>query len=450
MTTDSVSATPNLFDAVDSGVTTSPEALASQTKTEPSAQPPSTPTNEGGVTPKPGPDDIPYFIDPKADLIIGATGSGKTINIGKVADYVLLKYGKLTRMCSTDPSGSGPLKGMVKAGKIEFWPVHLRKNKIEAMYKSTLGYWPLRPDDPESPLIPPDAGTWEVYGFGAFEGLTSYGDTILDDLKDKKASLSQDPSYTWSEGDFSTTGANQAYFGMLQDTLKLWVVNTHLLRYEKVLWTALEARGKDKDGNVIKGPMIAGVKATGKAGQWFVNLVHMDIIPGETRIDPVTKQELVDLKHILFLKAHIDPLDRIPFPTKIRAPLRYAKDVPHYLPDGDLSKMYKLLDDMYDREMAEGVSELSEMTALKEKLVERAAKARLLEAERAEKRAKASGLFKPMVSVPVLPPTSRPVVPTTGPVISGPVTVGVTAGTVPAPPKPAGIPTIQNVRVPRK
>lgn len=399
-----------------------------------------------GPTPPPSPEDVPYFIDTKADLVVGATGSGKTINIGIVADYVLLKYGKLARVCSTDPSGSGPLKGKVKAGKIEFWPVHAWKNKIDAMYKSTLGYWPLRVDDPESPIVPPDAGTWEVYGFGAFEGLTSYGDTVLDDLRDKKASLSQDPSYTWRQGDFETSGANQAYYGMMQDTLKLWVVNTHLLRYERVLWTALESRGKDRDGNVVKGPLIGGKQATGKAGQWFLNFVHMDIIPGEVKVDPVTKQELIETKHVLFLKTHIDPLDRIPFPTKIRAPLKYIKDVPDYIPDGNMATMYILLDEMYARETAEGIKELDSIKGLKERLLERAGKAKLAEAAAAEKRAKAGGLLKSMVSVPAHPPVSRPLVPAQ---VATPSVVGslpVAPAPAATPRVPAGLPTIQNVR----
>lgn len=396
-----------------------------------------------GPTPPPSPEDVPYFIEPKADLIVGATGSGKTINIGRVADYVLLKYGKLTRMCSTDPSGVGPLVGEVKAGKVEFWAVHAWPNKIEAMYKSTKGYWPLRADDPESPLVPPDAGTWEVYGFGAYEGLTSYGDTILDHLRDKKASLSQDVSYSWREGEFETSGGNQSYYGMMQDTLKLWVVNTHLLKYQKILWTALESKGKDKDGNVVYGPLIGGKQATGRAGQWFVNFVHMDIIPGASRQDPVTKQTIVDTQHVLFLKTHIDPLNLVPFPSKIRAPIKYAKDVPDYIPDGNIATMYELLDEMYAKQMAEGIKELDSIKGLKERLLERAGKAKLAEAAAAEKRAKASGLLKSMVSVPgpVPSPVAKPV---------GPLPIAPTSPVPVGPRVPVGLPTIQNVRVPKK
>jgi hypothetical protein len=446
---------PSLFDAIDG----QKEAAVIQAAVD---------TGGSGGTPdvasqRLGEQDVPQqpsFIEPKADLIIGATGSGKTENIGAVADYIFLKYGKLTRLASTDPSGPGPLAGKVKAGKIDFWAPHAWPRPIEAMFKSTKGYWPLRADDPESPLVPPDAGTYEVYGFGAYEGLTSYGDTVLDDLKKNNVSLSQDPSYKWDQGDFHVSGGNMSYYGMMQDTLKLWVVNTHLLRYEKVLWTALEAKGKDQFGNVIAGPMIGGKQATGKAGQWFVNYVHIDLVQGKETLDVKSGQKLFEVNHILFLKAHLDPLSMVPFPCKIRAPKAFAKEVPAYLESGDLAEAYKLLDALYEKQMVQATAEMDEVKGLRERLMERAGKAKIAEAVAMEKRAKAANLLKPMVSVPALPTSPIGAATTVAGKPAG--SAGLPAGSAPAPAKqaampagmskvptatvPLGIPSIQNVR----
>src|SRR2546430_3376547 len=87
---------------------------------------------------------VPVYIEPKADLVVGDTGSGKTTNIGEVSDYVLKKYGKLTRMVGADKGGFGPLTGMVKSGQISYWAVNAWKNPIAAMHKAVRGYWPLR------------------------------------------------------------------------------------------------------------------------------------------------------------------------------------------------------------------------------------------------------------------------------------------------------------------
>src|SRR5437899_6890085 len=145
------STTPSLFDTVDSP--SKVEEIAGQSEGASIQVEAASPSVGAHVTSGPSEQPQPSFIEPKADLIIGSTGSGKTINIGEVAKYILLKYGKLTRMASTDPSGAGPLNGEVKAGKIEFWPVHAWPRPIEAMYKSTKGYWPLDVNDPTSPLV---------------------------------------------------------------------------------------------------------------------------------------------------------------------------------------------------------------------------------------------------------------------------------------------------------
>lgn len=435
----------NLFDAVDS--TPSPEAIASNVVEQ--ANEASKDAKEAVITsainelehPQPS------FIEPKADLIVGATGSGKTINIGEVAKYVLLKYHKLTRLASTDPSGPGPLDGDVKAGKIEFWAPQAWPKPIEAMWKSTKGYWPLRADDPESPLVPPDAGTFEVYGFGAFEGLTSYGDSILDDLKKNNVTLSQDPSYKWNQGEFTTAGGNQSYYGMMQDTLKLWVVNTHLLGYEKVLWTALESKGKDQFGNTVAGPMIGGKQATGKAGQWFVNFVHTDIVNGKETLDPKTNQKMIEVNYFLFLKPHVDPLTLIPFPTKVRVPKEFAKEVPFYIENGSLADAYVLLDKLHDKQMKQAIAEMDSIAGLRDRLLEKAIAARLKEKEAADKRAKAANLLKPMVTVPAMAAPA-----TSGLIGAGPVAPKVAGPVSPAPVapagplKPLGVPVIQNVR----
>lgn len=397
---------------------------------------------------------VPYFIEPKADLIVGDTGSGKTTNIGEISDYVLAKYGKLTRMVGADKGGFGPLTGLVKSGQIEYWAVNAWKNPIAAMHYAVRGHWPLRLDDPESPLVPPDAGTWEVYGFGAIEGLTSFGDAIIQELKDKKASLSQDPSYTWATGGVEFSGGNQSYYGFMQDQLGDWVGKSHLLGYEKILWTSLESKGQDESGGWVYGPMIGGKKAAKKAGNWFCNYFHMDVVPA---VDGTAK-------HVLFLRTHIDPLTKIPFPCKVRAPKAYAKEVPDKLESGSIADAYKLLDSLYERQAKESEGKMSEISGLRDRLLENAVKARKAEAEAADKRAKAAGLLKPMV--PAMPTgamvksktpagavstgTGTASLPVAPPVAIAPKVAGAPVPAVSSSPSsPLQVPTIQNVRKPK-
>jgi len=344
-----------------------------------------------------------FYIEPKADLIYGASGTGKTQNIEDASNYVLEKYGKLTRMVSADGGGAGPAKGLVDSRQIEFWGIRAWKNPVAALYKAVRGYWPLRLDDPESPLVPPNAGTWEIYGLGAYEGLTSFGDLILQTLKDKKASLSQDPSYTWREGDVDFSGGNMSYYGFMQDQLQSFVGISHILGYEKILWTAQESKGDDLTGSKVYGPMISGKKATGKAANWFLNVFHMDLIQGPSKKDEKTGELIAEAVHVLYLKTHIDPASFIPFPCKTRAPKQYGGDIPIYLPSGSVAEAYRLLDKLYEKQKAESESRMDKIAGLRDRLLENAARARKAEAEAAEKRAKALGLLKTNVAVPAIP-----------------------------------------------
>ena len=390
--------------------------------------------------------DTPFFIEPKADLIWGAGGTGKTENVGEVCRYVFKKYGKLTRVVSADGGGIGPNNGLAKAGMLEFWALNAWKNPIANLERAVKGYWPLRLDDPESPVVPPDAGTFEVYGFGGFEGLTSFGDMILDNLSGTQASLSQDPSYIFEQDGIKFAGENQSYYGFMQKELQRKVALSHLLKYEKVLWTAQESKGEEKGGGIVYGPMIGGKKATAKAAGWFLNVFHMDVIQkGEITVDPVTKQKIMDVMHILFVKTHIDPITLIPYPCKFRPPKAYTKDIKPYLDSGNLADAYRLLDELYARQEKEAVSMMDEVKGLKERLLERAAKARMAEQAAAEKRAKAAHLLKPMVSIPAMPAVAG-VATAAKPVTAA--TVSAMPGTpAPAPKVPLpGLPTIQNVR----
>jgi hypothetical protein len=339
----------------------------------------------------------PSFIEPNADLIVGATGSGKTVNVGRVSDYVLAKYGKLSRLASMDNVGS--ISGKIKAGQIEHWPMAIWGKHIDIMKKACQGYWPLRPTDPESPIVPPDAGTYQVYGFMAYEGLTSFGDAILNSLGDDQAKLSQSPSFIYTQGDSTFSGGNESYYGFMQKELNRFVMYSNMLPYEKILWTALESKIKDGD-NWVYGPMIGGKKAAGKAGAWFCNFFHQDILAGEVKKDTVTGQNLVTAKHVLFLKTHIDPVTMTPFPCKVRPPIEFASRIPDYLESGSVSDAYKLLDGLYEEQAKDSSKKMSEIAGLRDRLLERAQKARIAESEAAEKRAKAAKLLKPMVSVP--------------------------------------------------
>ena len=290
------------------------------------------------------------YIRPKADLIYGASGLRKTTNIGLIALYVKAKYGKLTRLVTCDGGGFDVLLPLVESGLIEPWTISNWPDFIEACDKASQGFWPVDISNPSKGLIAPTPALWEKIGFVAFEGLTSMGDSMLRYLSSKGIRLSQDPSYKWTDGKTTYSGANQSYYGEVQNRLNEFVVKSHLLPCERVLWTALEGKGEE-DGTraPIYGPAIAGKKSTGKATQWFGNSCHIEAMVAETGVDPKTKQIGLTVTPVMYLRTHADPTTKIPFPCKTRAPFQYATELPEYLDPPDMAELYRKLDALNDK-----------------------------------------------------------------------------------------------------
>ena len=298
----------------------------------------------------------------KADLIYGATGTYKTSQIGQAALYILDKYGKKTRLVSADGGGWAPIQSLVDAGIVEVWPIRNRQYVIESIDKACQGWWPLDPADPMSEIVSPLDARCKLRDIGmiAYEGLTSFGSAIMGKLKTPGVQLSQDPNYVLRDGQTDYAGGSLAAFGFVQDRVYDFVMKTHMIPViEKVLWTALEAKGEEQGTKIpIFGPDIEGKKATGKAGQWFGNMFHMEAGQTEVGVDTESKTLSLKTQVYMYFKNHADPVSRIVFPAKIRAPFQLADRVPERVavtlgslnaegkpvPVQDLKKVYAWLD----------------------------------------------------------------------------------------------------------
>ena len=112
----------------------------------------------------------------------------------------------------------------------------------------------------------------------------------------------------------------------------------------RVIWTALEGRGEEEGTKApTYGPSIVGKKSTGKAGQWFGNMLHLEMLVTE-RADPATKQINLEQKRVMYLQPHADPMTKIPFPAKVRAPFDMAGKLPVFMDPPDLGKLYAQLE----------------------------------------------------------------------------------------------------------
>ena len=288
----------------------------------------------------------------KADCLYGGTGVRKTTAIGQAAQYYWDRYKMKTRLLSMDGGGYEPLSSLVDAGIIIPFVPNLRDHPIEALDLVCQGYWPVDINNENSQLVATKPEAWKDIAMVAIEGLTSAGDMMMRHLQAKKAVLSQSPSYQWEDGSKTYSGGNMTYYGFIQDRLSEFVMKSHLMGCQhKVLWTALESKGED-DGVKVYGPAIAGKKATGKAGQWFGNTLHLEMLTWEEssevtipgKADKI-KQINVKSKPLLYTAPHADPQTKLVFPAKTRAPFQLASTVPATF-EPDLGLFYKFMDDL--------------------------------------------------------------------------------------------------------
>src|ERR1017187_9713177 len=343
----------------------------------------------------------------RADLFYGASGTLKPSNTGRAALWAYKKFNKPTRLISADGGGWQPIESLVEAGIVVPWMLSDRDNLIECIDKACKGYWPADAENPHSTLLSPFSigyrgkcskcgeeltsskpmqsypcpkcktvvvmsmhratnpdNDLSKFAMVAYEGLTSFGDAMMSHLQATKASLSQDPSYIWKDGDTEYAGGNMTYFGFVQQRLCEFVASTNSQPVEKVIWTALESKGEDEvTKSPIMGPAIVGKKSTGKAGAWFGNMLHFDtsMTGGTAEADPKIKSESamvpITTEFRMYLRPHAEALSRIMFPAKSRAPFQFAAELPAWM-EPDVGKLYDKIDELQQR----AVTQVKEVT----------------------------------------------------------------------------------------
>lgn len=304
-----------------------------------------------------------------------------------------------SRLVTADLGTLDCIQPQIDDGTIKVWNLKHHTNVIETLDKACQGYWPVDSDNPasklESPFIiqymgkcgkcgeeltssrpmqqhpcpkcqtittmamkrtPNPANDLTKFAILAFEGLTSFGDVILGHLLATKASLSQDPSYVWKDGETDYAGGNMTYFGFLQQRLPEFVgKSTGLPVADRIIWTALEGRGIDEASKApMLGPLFTGgagaAKLTGKAPAWFRHLLHFETVEKVTP-DPGGGPSVIDVEYRMYLKPHADSLTKALFACGLRIPREFSKQFPIWM-EPDVGKLYDKIDELQGKKQA--------------------------------------------------------------------------------------------------
>ena len=230
-------------------------------------------------------------------LLYGRTRSGKSTQIGELAEYVKKTEGKTTRLYTADRGGIDPIRPYVDLGVIEVvaqnetdpW-IFLNK-AVRGQVRDAKGKW--------TPGVNGNVGLF------AFESMTAFADALMASMA-KKAGENvnigggANISFTVA-GDGETlkiSGSNMAHYGVCQSRITEEVWESQKLDASYILWTASVSKDDDQtaSGKVL-GPAVAGKSLTHEVPRWF-NLSF--------RIDAIPAQQGKPERHVLYLGNHLD------------------------------------------------------------------------------------------------------------------------------------------------
>jgi hypothetical protein len=235
--------------------------------------------------------------DKRTILLYGRTNSGKTAQIGVLAEYVKKLTGLNTRLATADKGGTRTVKPYIDEGIIE--PVAMGNtdpwiflNKVTHGYvRDAQGKWIL--------------GDNSKVGMFAFESFRSFAEELKSSMAVKAgqginigggANISFKVS---GDGETLTVGGgNQAHYMMAQDRITEEVWASLKLDAPFIMWTSSVSKDEDTTAaGKILGPDVIGKALTAETPRWF-DLTF--------RIDVIAAQQGKPERHILYLGNHID------------------------------------------------------------------------------------------------------------------------------------------------
>lgn len=229
-------------------------------------------------------------------LLYGNTGSGKTAQIGEVAEYYFKKFKKTTRLYTADPGGWVTVRPHVELGIIEVVPLFgdnpwfwidnaVKGNKWDAAKQLWV------------PGIDPNIAMY------AFEGMTSMAAKVMLWMSNSPQNIGGGGSFGFVAG----TGAdrvkvgsnNMAHYSVAQSQVYEKATQSQLLP-GTVLWTAGDSQSTDDSVGGVVGPQIAGKAKTSEAPSWFKYCFHIavDVQPG------------MPVKHVLYTEQHTEMMSK--------------------------------------------------------------------------------------------------------------------------------------------
>lgn len=286
----------------------------------------------------------------RADLWYGASGTGKTENLGLAALELWEEHGLVTRFISADGGGWKPLNPYVRLGIIQPISINVLEHPLRVVMALARGFWPIQKPDGKTVYVPvtekviegdekngiPPVGGWMA------EGLTSMANKIMiATLKDKNIKVPEQPKdcFVKDGEDEIWYFAGRSNYLFVQQRVQEFVDIVNTLPFKRIILTALEAKGKDPENDeACYGPKAIGQALTGQIPSWFGDCVHLEVVDtGDFEEDKRTDYKATvkgkGIKkriHRAYIAPHPDPSTGFQFLAKSRISSWVNHDVPKF------------------------------------------------------------------------------------------------------------------------
>lgn len=233
-------------------------------------------------------------------LLYGRTGSGKTTQIGRLAEDVYVRTGKLTRLYTADLGGVDTIQPYINLGIIE--PIVLGTSdpwmflnkSVQGLVRDPSGKWKL------------DKAANDKIGFYAFESAHGIAQLLKMNMEKQAAAginVGGDTNTSFSiteNGESIKIGTTKGFqkFAIPQGTVLDAMYTSHKLDAEYVLWTAGTSKEDDEIAvTKVVGPDVLGKALTTTLPKDFNYTIRIDTKPAQGG-----KPEV----HTIFLGTHLD------------------------------------------------------------------------------------------------------------------------------------------------
>lgn len=278
-------------------------------------------------------------------LIYGDSDSGKTTQLGFIAQYIYKKYGKKSRLISADGGGWEPLQHLVQEGIVAPLDITAEDYLLFTVRRLLKGHWVGKKKDGTRVMVPPEKARWEEFGAVFIEGTTSLGDGFMRHIGTQEVKIgTEDASSRYREGgggndisDYEVFATNsKGHYMVVQNEIQNLILMGKKLPVQMVVWTGHVGRGEDERAKVGKyGPQLAGSAMNLKIVKDFGEVFHLHNFPIEKKDEGgiVT----IEKNLVAFYKSHPDFVTGLEYLAKSKFPLEGLEELEKQFPGGYIS-----------------------------------------------------------------------------------------------------------------